>query len=104
MPGLVGCANAGCTALFSNAEYASMTFRSGVSFCADHVQVDEVESRAEAAKNECKLNTKVAIYCDIKLNKACEIEQLGAKSSTGDTYSAFMRTSVRTNTSSILRK
>lgn len=104
VPEFVSCQHQGCVVSSSAAEYDSMTLRTGLPVCTKHVTKEIVDASVDRASAEIGRAQKVVIYYDIELSRDGEIEQLGAHASSGGVYSAFMRTSVRTNTSPVLRR
>ena len=83
------------------AQFKTMIMRTGLLFCADHVKMTEIKSRTPG---EEAVASMTLIFYDIELIRDGEIEQLDAISETGDTFSAIVRTSVRSNTSPILHQ
>lgn len=102
-PKFVGCRAAGCGITSARAEYDSMMLRIGFSNCCKHVDASEVEARIEYAINDLNDNVITVIFYDLELSRDGQVEQLSAFADTGENFSVYMRTSVRTNTSPSLR-
>lgn len=94
------CPEAGCMTSSGVALFDSMTIRTGLSHCVKHVSMNEVEARI---KNTAAHENTILIFYDIELSRDGEIEQLGACTESDKTFSAFMKTSVRTNSSPFLK-
>jgi len=97
----VTCSEANCTTTSGVTEFKSMTLRTGLSYCTEHVTMSEIKHRLS---NSVDVTNTVLIFYDIELSKDGEIEQLGACTESGQSFSAFIRTSVRTNSSPFLKK
>ena len=78
-----------------------MTMRSGLSYCLDHVRMDEVSKRSTKMINPSNVTL---IFYDIELSVDGQIEQIGARSESGKSFSAMIKTPTRNNTSPILNK
>jgi len=94
------CSHSGCTTTSGIADYKAMTIRTGFSTCTDHITKAEVESRINGIHS---VDDKTLIFYDIELSRDGEIEQIGACTEAGESFSALVRTSVRTNTSPFLK-
>ena len=94
------CSEAGCTNTTKTATFNSMTMRTGLSYCTEHVKMDEVMQRIRTAIG---IENMTLIFYDVELSRDGEIEQIGARSSTGEDFNAIIRTSVRTNSSPLLK-
>lgn len=94
------CPEPGCVVSSGVALFDSMTIRTGLSHCMKHVAMTEIEGKL---KNPAAAENTVLIFYDIELSRDGEIEQLGACTESGKTFSAFMKTSVRTNSSPYLK-
>lgn len=81
--------------------YPSMLLRSGFKKCMAHMTKDELAAKSTKTKMS---KDPTVIYYDTELNVTGDIEQLDAITVSGRTFSSTMMTSVRTNTSPILRK
>lgn len=102
-PGFVGCSAAGCSTTSARAEYDSMTLRIGLSHCCKHFDMSEVMNRIVDARQGLNTDTTTVIFYDLELSRDGQVEQLSAFTDMGENFSAFIRTSVRANTSPILR-
>ena len=94
------CDEPGCMITSATADFPSMTIRTGLSCCIDHVKWSEVTTRISEASRTADLTL---VFYDVELSRDGEIEQIGARALTGESFSAIVRTSVRANTSPILR-
>lgn len=81
-----------------------MTLRTGLPICNYHITKQVLDTFISMANDKLKSTTMIVIYYNIGLSKAGEVEQLGAYTSTGEVFSAFIRTSSRANTSPVLRQ
>lgn len=97
----VMCSEPGCVTSSGVADFNSMTIRTGLSRCTRHVSMTEVKSKFEHA---VEFEGMTLIFYDIELSRDGEIEQIGACTESGQSFSAFVKTSVRTNSSPFLRK
>lgn len=97
----VRCSEPGCTSSSGYADFKSMTLRTGLSFCLDHVKMSEINNNV---RNITKPDDVTLIFYDIEMSKDGEIEQIGACVESGQSFSTFIRTSVRTNSSLFLRQ
>lgn len=95
------CLASGCMTSTRVAQFDSMTMRTGLSYCTKHVEMDEITNKVKGTKSTKDMTL---IFYDIELSRDGEIEQIGACSESGETFSAIIRTSVRANTSPILSK
>lgn len=102
-PEFVGCSAAGCSTTSARAEYDAMMLRIGMSTCCKHITPTEVESRITTAMSQVDDFKTTVIFYDLELSKDGQIEQLSAFADTGENFSVYMRTTVRTNTSPNLR-
>ena len=95
------CSESGCMIKSTIAEFKSMTIRTGLSYCIDHTNMNEITTKF---KSMTEFRHMTLIFYDIELSRDGEIEQIGACTDSGENFSAFVRTTVRTNTSPFLRK
>lgn len=100
-PCFVSCNVDGCVSTSAIADYNAMTIRSGFPTCLEHTDVNGVVERYRGMSIDTGRTT--IIFYDLELSRDGEVEQIGAYTSTGEHFSAFIRTSVRTNTSPLLR-
>lgn len=100
-PGFTMCLEPGCMRSSRVAEFPCMTMRSGLSYCLDHVRMDEVSKRSAKMINPSNVTL---IFYDIELSVDGQIEQIGARSESGKSFSAMIKTPTRNNTSPILNK
>lgn len=98
--GFTLCLEPGCMTSTRVASYPSMTMRTGLSYCTDHVRTDEISIKS---KNKNQISRMTLIFYDIELSNDGEIEQIGARSESGHSFSAMIKTPVRNNTSPVLR-
>jgi hypothetical protein len=101
--GFVGCSAARCSTTSARAEYDAMMLRIGMSTCCKHIMSTEVESRIATAMSQVDDFKMTIVFYDLELSKDGQIEQLSAFTDTGENFSVYMRTTVRTNTSPNLR-
>lgn len=95
------CEEPGCMRSSRIAEFSSMTMRCGLSYCTDHVRMDEITKKVGSMKNH---SSTTLIFYDIELSVDGQIEQIGARSESGRSFSAMIKTPTRNNTSPILNK
>ena len=79
-PGFTMCLEPGCMRSSRVAEFPCMTMRSGLSYCLDHVRMDEVSKRSAKMINPSNVTL---IFYDIELSVEGQIEQIGARSESG---------------------
>ena len=101
---VVYCSEHGCTSRSSSADYPSMTLRLGFKNCTEHLDKNEVASRISYVRQNLALDLITVIFYDLELSEDGQIEQVSAVAETGRDFSRFIRTSVRTNTSPLLRR
>ncbi|RYP32999.1 hypothetical protein DL768_011110 [Monosporascus sp. mg162] len=94
MPGFVECSFPGCATSSSVSQFQAMTLRTGMSVCTNHMTSEYLGQAIARTMSDYACSPKVVIYYDIELSRDGEVEQLGAYTSGGEFYSAFMRTSV----------
>ncbi|KID96250.1 Ribonuclease H-like protein, partial [Metarhizium majus ARSEF 297] len=94
------CQEKGCKVTSGAAEFPAMTLRTGFSYCLDHIRDEEVTHRSEERTD---FSNMTLIFYNLELNKDGEIEQIGACTENNKTFSSFIKTSVRANTSPMLR-
>jgi hypothetical protein len=99
--GFFNCCASGCMNNTRAASFPSMTMRTGLSYCTEHVSMEEVAIRSKASKRSASITL---IFFDVELSRDGEIEQVGACCESGEGFSAVIRTSMRTNTSPVLSK
>lgn len=99
----VKCKEQNCQVHSGVAEFPAASLRCGMNYCMNHMTVTEADLR-EAPRPD--LSKTTLIFYDLELSKDGEIEQIGATVLDNDrmTFSTIIRTSVRTNTSPMLRK
>jgi len=85
------------------ADFLSMTLRIGFGHCYEHVTGNEVSTRVGVARSIVDIARLTVIFYDIELSKDGQIEQLSAFTETGESFSTYIRTSVRTNSSPALK-
>ncbi|KAF2844088.1 hypothetical protein T440DRAFT_473667 [Plenodomus tracheiphilus IPT5] len=102
-PLLVTCSSSRCHHNSVDQVQVSMTLRMGFSKCVDHMEDADMSDKLKDSHR--KDPTKVTlIFYNVQLSRDGQIEQLGAITETGLDFSRFIRTSVRTNTSPLLRR
>jgi len=99
----VGCCAQGCSITSATGEYNAMTLRSGFSNCCKHLDPTEIEAKITQTITGVNTDKITTIFYDIELSKDGQIEQLSALTDTGSSFSLFIRTAIRTNTSPNLR-
>lgn len=102
-PLFVGCSAVGCNVTAAVGEYDSMMLRIGFSKCCKHLDPNEVNARIDYSTEQLDVSMITVIFYDIGLSKDGQVEQLSAFSSTGDTFSSIIKTTLRANTSATLR-
>ncbi|KAH7001762.1 hypothetical protein B0J12DRAFT_747794 [Macrophomina phaseolina] len=100
-PCFVTCNVTNCTTTSAVADFNAMTIRTGFPTCLEHTDVTGVMNKHRSMMVDTDKITY--IFYDLELSRDGEVEQIGAHTSTGINFSAFVRTSVRTNTSPLLR-
>lgn len=101
--GFVPCFTPGCPVTSSTAEYDAMMLRIGFSNCCKHVNMHEVGQRIVQTHTELDETRTTVIFYDLELSRDGQIEQLSAFTDTGMNFSTYIRTTVRTNTSPVLK-
>jgi hypothetical protein len=102
--GFVNCSANGCIYKSSSAEYPAMMLRLGFRNCIEHMDFNEVTSRIDNVRRNASINLVTVIFYDLELSRDGQIEQISALTDGGGDFSRFIRTSVRTNTSPLLRR
>ncbi len=95
------CPEPGCMVSSGVGDFTSMTIRTGLTHCTNHVSLTEVERKF---RQPIKSESMTLIFYDIELSRDGDIEQIGACTESGQTFSAFVKTSVRTNSSPFLKR
>jgi hypothetical protein len=103
-PKFVGCCAAGCSITSAVGEYDAMMLRTGFSTCCKHVDMEEVSNRIGYALNDLDDSVVTVIFYDLELSRDGQVEQLSAFTDTGENFSVYLRTTVRTNTSPNLKR
>ncbi len=101
--GFAKCAYDACQVVSSVADFSSMTLRIGFEHCYNHTSQAEVSLRASLSHQIMDPLKTTVVFYDIEVSRDGQIEQLSAFAESGERFSTYMRTSVRTNTSPILR-
>lgn len=96
----VECSEIGCNSTSKVGEFDAYTLRLGLGKCLTHLDKEDVERAPLQVKNHKNI---IPVYYDIELSDDGKIEQIGARTDEGYTFSGLIRTSVRTNKSPILR-
>lgn len=91
----------GCEETSAVAKFQTMSLRSGFASCMYHINKDDVLNKVETARRNTRKRT--VIFYDVELSRDGEIEQIAAFTTMGTSFTAFMRTPTRTNTSPVLR-
>lgn len=94
------CSEPGCMQSSRVGEFKSMTLRTGLSYCIDHVKMEEVANRSVDIGNSKKMTV---IFYDIELTRGNEIDQIGACSESNKTFDSMIRIVTRNNNSPIIR-
>ncbi|KAI6986057.1 hypothetical protein KC359_g8911 [Hortaea werneckii] len=94
------CSENGCLNTSRVAHFTTMTLRTGLSYCTEHVKMNEVTKKIQDLP---KLNDITLIFYDIELSRDGEIEQIGACTMSGESFVMVVRTPVRTSTSPIIK-
>ena len=102
-PMFVGCSAAGCTITSASAEFDSMLLRTGFSTCCKHMDMQEIMDRITLVKERLNDDLITVIFYDLELSRDGQVEQISAFADTSESFSAYIRTTVRTNTSPNLR-
>ncbi|KAK1242046.1 hypothetical protein MKX07_000032 [Trichoderma sp. CBMAI-0711] len=100
-PAFVSCDEAYCNFNTGVGESEACTLRLGFNKCMAHMEIEDVEKHEPQVKNPGRL---ITVYYGIQLSNDGEVEQIGARTNDGYTFSGIIRTSVRTNKSPILRR
>jgi hypothetical protein len=103
-PRFVGCSAQGCSITSATGEYNAMTLRTGFSNCCKHLDPAEIENKITESIRSINTDRVTTIFYDIELSKDGQIEQLSALTDSGSSFSLFIRTAVRTNTSPNLKQ
>lgn len=101
-PLFVNCSTAGCTSTSAHAENDSLTLRIGFSHCREHLDASEVKDRIDSA-SQLNVSKVTVIFYKLGLSKDGQVEQLSAFASTGENFSAIIRTTFRANTNPNLK-
>jgi hypothetical protein len=101
---IVYCSGSNCRHRSSSADYPSMTLRLGFANCTEHMHTNELTSRIEYIGRNMDMDLVTVIFYDLELSRDGQIEQISAVAEGGGDFSRFIRTTVRTNTSPLLRR
>ena len=93
----------GCTITSAHAENALLTLRIDFSHCREHLDTSEIKDWIDYSTRQLNVSMVTVIFYKLGLSKDGQVEQLPAFASTGENFSAIIRTTFRANTNPSLK-
>ena len=102
-PLFVNWSTEGCTITSAHAENALLTLRIDFSHCREHLDTSEIKDWIDYSTRQLNVSMVTVIFYKLGLSKDGQVEQLPAFASTGENFSAIIRTTFRANTNLSLK-